>query len=257
MKTDCAACGAPVSGDHPVCDFCGASVAYALSGLGLLRAGKPTLDRMFVEYKAKLDKNPEDPDALFGIGAYYAKRELFKEAVDALHKAEKAAPISGEVQYLLALVYAEWKGWTNVMVRKHAERALKLDPKMTEAKSLLHIFEGVAKASSAEIKADLPKALTLFDKARALSVRAHLKHVYFFSGETLERADRHEDALAMYRAARDFGMKDEAKVYIRIGMILKLQGKAKLALAQLEHAHSLEPQNAAVGRMISSIKIQA
>jgi len=257
MTNACRSCGAPASGESAACDFCGASVAYALSGLGLLRAGKPTLDRIFMEYKKKLEENPKNADAHFGMGAYYAKRELYKEASDHLRKAEKITPISGEIHYLLAIVYAEWRGWTNVMVKKHAERAKKLQPKMTEAVSLLHVHNGIQTSRTAKTKADLPKALDLFEKARLLGVKAHLKHIYFFSAETLERANRPEDALAMYRAARDFGMKDKAKVYVRLAMILKNQGKLRLALKNLEQAHNKEPDNTAVGRLISSIKLQA
>jgi tetratricopeptide (TPR) repeat protein len=257
VSDSCKACGAPVSGELPTCDFCGASVSYALSGLGLLRAGKPALDRIFLEYKAKLEENPNDGDAHFGIAAYYAKRELFKEAADHLRKAEKAMPISGEIQYLMAVVYAEWRGWSNMMVKKHGARAKKLAPHMTEAQSLLLIQEGLAIARAAKTRAELPKALTLFEKARGLAVKAHLKHIYFFSGETLERAGRIDDALAMYRASRDFGMKAKAKVYVRIAMILKNQGKMKLALKNLEQAHNIEPGNGAVGRLVASIRVKS
>ncbi len=221
MNNACKSCGAPASGESPSCDFCGASVAFALSGLGLLRAGKPALDKIFMQYKKKLEENPQDADAHFGMGAYYAKRELYKEAAEHLRKAEKITPISGEIQYLMALVYAQWRGWTSAMVKAHAERAKKLQPKMTEAASLLHIHNGIQAARTARSKADLTKALNLFEKARLMGVKDHLKHIYFFSAETLERAGRHDDAIAMYRAARDFGMKDEAKVYVRLAMVLK------------------------------------
>lgn len=249
----CTACGAPADGEDDTCGFCGAKIVHALGGMGLLRAGKPQLDKAFSEYSARLKKDPDDADAHFGIAAYYVKRKLYKEAVEHLRKSLKHAPIAGEVHYLLAWSFALWRGWTNVMVKQHAERALKLSPKMKEAKSLGLIYRGVIHTRSARSHEDLRKALRELQSAKNVGVRAHLAHIYFFCGETLERAHQIDNAIAMYRAARDYGCTD-SKVFIRLGMILKNKGQLKLALRNLQKAHELEPSNAAVTRVVESLK---
>ncbi|MFH1724594.1 MAG: tetratricopeptide repeat protein [Elusimicrobiota bacterium] len=249
----CTACGAPNSSDVDHCEFCGAAIVHGLGGLGLLRAGKPQLDRAFLEFKKKLREDPDDPDAHFGMAAYYVKRKLHKEAAEHLRKAAEHAPISGEVQYLQAMNYALWRGWTNMCVKQHAERAVKLNPKMKEALSLLHIYNGAARSRSARGEDHLREALRTLQKAKELAVKDHLKHIYFLSAETLERARQAENAVKMYRAARDFGLQ-EPKVYIRLGLLLKHLGQLKLARQNLEKAHELDPSNGAVARMLASLK---
>ncbi|MEE8424262.1 MAG: tetratricopeptide repeat protein, partial [Elusimicrobiota bacterium] len=231
----CGSCGAPSEGHLDQCEFCGASIVHALGGLGLLRANKPQLDKAFSEFKKALKANPEDPDAHFGLGAYYMNRELYKEANKHLKKALEYAPIASQIYYLLGLNTALWRGWTNIQVRQHAERAIRLDQNMKEARSLLHIYSGVIRARSARGKPQLREALNILQKAKDLGVKDHFQYIYFFCGETLEKAQNPENALDMYRAARDFGAKG-AQIHIRLGMIHNRQGHPKLALQELEKA---------------------
>jgi len=249
----CQACGAPNPGSGDICDFCGAAIVHALGGLGLLRASKPQLDKAFADFKKQLKKNPEDPDALFGLGAYFMKRGLHKEASVHLKEALEHAPIAGEIYYLLGLNTALWRGWTNILVKQHAERAIRLDGSMKEAKSLLFTHNGIMRTRSACSREHLREALQTLQKAKALGIRDHFQYIYFFCGETLERAQELENALSMYRAARDYGDKS-AKVHVRLGMIHKRLGRPKLALKALQSAQQLDSGNAAVSRAIAALE---
>lgn len=249
----CGSCGAPSEGHLNQCEFCGAAIVHALGGLGLLRASKPQLDIAFAKYKKALKANPEDPDAHFGLGAYYMKRELYKEANKHLKKALEYAPIAGQIYYLLGLNIALWRGWTTIPVKQHAERAIRLDQNMKEARSLLHLYNGAIKTRSANKKPQLREALNILQKAKDLGVKDHFQYIYFFCGEALEKARNAENALAMYRAARDFGAKG-AKVHIRMGMIHSRQGHPKLALAELKKAQAIDGLNAAVARTITALE---
>jgi len=218
-----------------------------------LRAGKPQLDKAFTDFKKRLDADPNDPDAHFGMAAYFLKRELYQEAVEHLKNAAHHAPISAEVHYLKALAYAMWRGWTNVLVRQHCERAVQLNPKMKEARSLLHLYQGAYQTRTARTAEELRLALRCLQKAKDLDVKDHQKFIYFFCGETFERAHQAENAVQMYRAARDHGFKDP-KVYVRLGMIQKNRSQFKLALHNFEMAHELDPANSAVEKMVETLR---
>lgn len=253
VKVKCGSCGAPASNETDNCNFCGSTIVHALGGMGLLRAGKPALDKAFTEFKAQLKKNPDDPDAHFGLASYYVKRGLHKEAQEYLKKAADLAPNAGEIPYLRAMNLGLWRGWGNALIKPHAQNALKLKPDLREAKSLLLIYEGATRSRHAKTSNDLSSALESLRKAKAFKVKEHLPHIYALCGETFELAQRPEDALNMYKTAVSLGKKT-ARVYTRMGLINKKAGRPKRALGCFEKAHELEPSNPAVSREISQLK---
>ena len=253
MTIRCSACGAPNPGHLDQCKFCDAVMIHALGGLGLLRAGNIKLDQAFLEFRKALRKNPHDPDVHFGLGAYFIRRALYKEALAHLKYALHFAPISSEIYYLKALTFALSRGWTNIQVKQCAEKAVHLNPRLKEAKSILNIHEGILKSRTARKDDDLKNSLKILQKARNFEIRDHYKYIYYFCGETLEHAHEWENAMKMYRAARDYG-NDTAKVHVRLGMILKHRGRLKMALHEFEKAHKIDPRNGAVLRTLEALK---
>ncbi|MDE2291812.1 MAG: tetratricopeptide repeat protein [Elusimicrobia bacterium] len=255
----CASCGAPVKLGKTVCDFCGCSVLPGTPGMGLLDADEVRVERAFEQSLKKLRLNPDDPAALCQLGVCYFKREQYEKAIETLQKAADVSPRNGRVQYLRALSVAKGRSWISPEVAALATQALSLDPTLSDAQCLLHIYNGRRLFEEWEALIDgfygktPDKILDEYRTALKTPVPELLPVLYFFSGDVYEAFGNPPDAIKMFEAAFRFGY-PQAKVLIRLGKLLAASGRVKDAAAALQKACQLDPSNEAVAQLLAQVQ---
>jgi len=242
----CRHCGAPASLDVSACDYCG----QPIEPLELIKAGSDALRRAAAECENSLRRDPRDPVALVCLGTHLLRQGLFEDAERYLKRAVDAAPTSAEAHYFLALAQAQRFGWTSIFVEECLAKAERLSPESKAVQSLRAVLRGV-KALDHGSAQSMQRAIDEFNRAAVLDPRN--PYAFFFAAEALDLGGRPKDAIEAYRKAAE-RLRDDPKVFIKLGLLHKKLGDIQSALEQLTRALALDPNNGAVRELVAELK---
>jgi tetratricopeptide (TPR) repeat protein len=229
-------------------------VADAL-GLSWLNVDAGRLEAGFQEAQDKVRNHPADAGSRCQLGICELKRGQHEAAITEFEMAATLAPQAPGPLYLQALAVAFGRSWLSPMLSQLAEKALRLNPHMKEARSLLYVYKGCESLDAAVHQSDYEAALQEFRQALELQVAEQLPHIYYFSGQAFDGAEDAENAIKMYQEACQLGLAD-AKVLIRLGVLLAKTGEYQSAVCQLEKAEELDPTNDSVQQLLSATRAE-
>ena len=245
----CPSCGAPAPEGGRACEFCGSILMADALGLSWLNVDAGRLDAAFREAEDKVKRHPDDPEARCRLGICQLKSGQPEAAITEFERAAALAPQAPGPLYLHALAVALGRSWLSPMLVQLAEKALRLNPHMKEAQSLLHVYKGRERLDAAVRPADYEAALQDFRQALALKVSEQMPHIYYFSAQAFDGGEDAENAIKMYQEACQLGMAD-TKVLIRLGVLLAKTGEYQMAVWELEKAEELDPTNDSVQQLL-------
>lgn len=186
------------------------TLARGYDALGKTEEALQTCDRV-------LDKNPEQVDVLKMKADLLGKKGNDSEALSIFEKAYNLAPFDVELNYILALKYAEAK---NPRVLNLCDSLIRADSLGTHAEP--YYYKGIYYSTIN----DKPKALSLFDAA--VKQDYYFLDAYIEKGALLFEMKRNKDALAVFNLALTISPKF-ADTYYWIA-------KCQQALGQMEDA---------------------
>jgi len=253
VTATCPSCGAPAPEGGRTCEFCGCVLVADSIGLGLLTIEAGRVDAVFKQAQEKVGRHPDDPEAHCRLGICHIKRGQFEDAIRQFAKATELVPQAPGPLYLHAFAVALGRSWLSPLVVQLSEQALRLNPQMKEAQSLLHIYKGRERLDAAERSSDYEAALQEFRKALALKVTEQMPHIFFFSGQAFDGADDVEDAIKMYQEACQLGLSN-IQILIRLGVLFARTEQFQLAVWELEKAEELDPTNDSVQQLLDATR---
>jgi tetratricopeptide (TPR) repeat protein len=222
-------------------------------GLSWLDVDAGRLDAAFKEAQDKVSKHPDDPEARCRLGICRLKRGQFEAAITEFEQAVTLAPQAPGPLYLQALAVALGRSWLSPLLVQLAEQALRLNPRMQQAQSLLHIVQGRERLDAAVRPSDYEAALPYFRQALALQVAEQMPYIYYFSGQAFDGAEDAENAIKMYQEACQRGLAD-TKVLIRLGVLFAQTGQCQLAVWELEKVEELDCTNDSVQQLLAATR---
>jgi tetratricopeptide (TPR) repeat protein len=172
------------------------------------------LDGAIAILKGVLDKNPEDPNALYFIGMSYARKQMYPEAIDALTQVTQMAPKFPPAYFELAVCYQQQNDLDKAL--EYYQKTLDLDPNNPDAayNSGLILF-GMNRVD---------EALPRFEKA--LSIKPDDPAYLEMAGRCYIHQANFEKAIEYLEKAKA-GYTDEEKIKFLDGLIVKLKEQIK------------------------------
>ncbi|MGA3026431.1 MAG: tetratricopeptide repeat protein [Bryobacteraceae bacterium] len=230
-------------------------------------------EQAIAELRAVLEKFPSEPNIHFGIGYIYwtqhkddeAEQELKLEVVQDPANAhawtllgdieirgdrpaqarpllEKALAIDPSIHIErldLGIVYAEDKQYDRAIAE--FKEAIRLDDARPDAHlQLARVYQQTGKAADAEAEMAILRKLREQERQNVLKGAAR---TLVNRGDELARDGKNEEAMTSYQKARETDP-ECAEAYSRIGALLVQSGKLDEAIAPLEKAVALNPDDA-------------
>jgi tetratricopeptide (TPR) repeat protein len=174
-------------------------------------------------YEKLVEEEPRDGALRASLGGVYGAMGRYDEALDQLAEAERLEPLNPEAYYNRALIF-EKRGETTRAIDEY-KRGLRYDPRYAPARAALTRLTGSAapqRPGNAAERAALRLAHEASELARKGEYEVAMKNL-----EEAERLAPHLPVIYQYRSNVAF-----------------LQGDRKAAVAALEKALEIEPDNA-------------
>jgi tetratricopeptide (TPR) repeat protein len=172
------------------------------------------LDGAIALLEGVLDKNPEDPNALYFIGMSYARKQMYPEAIDALTQVTQLAPRFPPAYFELAVCYQQQNDLDKAL--EYYQKTLDLDPNNPDAayNSGLILF-GMNRVD---------EALPRFEKA--LSIKPDDPAYLEMAGRCYIHQANFERAIECLEKAKA-GYTDQEKIKFLDDLIMKLKEQIK------------------------------
>jgi len=172
------------------------------------------LDGAIALLEGVLDKNPEDPNALYFIGMSYARKQMYPEAIDALTQVTQMAPKFPPAYFELAVCYQQQNDLDKAL--EYYQKTLDLDPNNPDAayNSGLILF-GMNRVD---------EALPRFEKA--LSIKPDDPAYLEMAGRCYIHQANFERAIECLEKAKA-GYTDQEKIKFLDDLITKLKEQIK------------------------------
>lgn len=163
VTLNCPVCGAPASPETDRCPYCRSILVLKTDHP---RINPQTLNRAVVDeriavYRARVQEQPNDVEAHFGLGVAYFNLGLTEAAIDSLERACRITPENPHIHTQLAVAYREdaQRGDQHAMDehREHVRYALRLDHDNVQALLLAALLP----------RTDVPEELSLNYAERA------------------------------------------------------------------------------------------
>lgn len=157
-------------------------------------------EQSLLENKAKIEKNPEDIEALQNLAAIYHALKKNDKAIEIYEKLVKLKPDSHEIRAFLGYLYYE-----NEQLDK-AEENLNKALELSQMEPFIYFLLGNVFSRKGKIS----DAVDLYETAIFLDFDMYVAHIDF--ARKYENMGRHKKALREYRAAYEIDNRDEGLI---------------------------------------------
>lgn len=157
-------------------------------------------EQSLLENQSRLEKNPEDTEALQNLASIYHALKENNKAIEIYEKLVKLKPDSHEIRAFLGYLYYE-----NEQLEK-AEENLNKALELSQIEPFVYFLLGNIFSRKGKISA----AVNLYETAIFLDFDMYVAHIDF--ARKYEHMGRHKKALREYRAAYEIDNRDEGLI---------------------------------------------
>jgi tetratricopeptide (TPR) repeat protein len=253
----CPGCGGVASISAERCEFCGNPFVPVLKSGVTMAKDEVELRKLIADLEARLVKIPADGKARYALGQAYHHAGDLAKAQEQLQIAASLGPNQPEWLYLLAWNTGMSRGWECADVEKCAKTALAVNPAYKQADALIHLCRG--NRIFLFDRGDDSRARALDEFKAAIELDPKNPYGFYYAGCVYELEDDLEQAADFFRRAAIIATggvapnKEDARLFARVGMIYCKLDRADDARKYLTDAVALDPDNAAVQRILAAI----
>lgn len=202
-----------------------AFAAWDNLGLALLQQGK--MEEVERAFRRSIKLNPANPIPHVGLGQLYRVRGELQKSVNELQAALRIDPQQANTHHQLALSLRAANQIPQAI--DHIRKATELNPNAVEA---WHTLGELSRSQT-----DFEGALNAFQRALQIHPQAE---TWFSLGLLMEELNRRSAAISSYRNA--LALQPELlPAYIRLGIVLRIDGDIDAARTQLDRALQINP----------------